>query len=100
MLSSRKRFRYGGGPEPDRCFVEGAGPDEALKQLDELMSGDVLKDYYLAHAAQGDFCERLGRREQARRAFEQALVLTEQGPERRYLIRRIDALADASLDTN
>lgn len=68
------------------------GPAEALERVDELIDTGDLQAYYLAYAARGDFCERLGQRESARQAFETALALTEQGPERRYLARRLRAL--------
>lgn len=68
------------------------GPAEALERVDELIDTGGLQGYYLAYAARGDFCERLGQREPARQAFETALALTEQGPEQRYLARRLRAL--------
>jgi RNA polymerase sigma-70 factor (ECF subfamily) len=37
-------------------------------------------------------CRRLGRTAQARAAYEQALALTRQEPERRYLQRRLAEL--------
>lgn len=68
------------------------GPAEALERVDELIETGGLRGYYLVYAARGDFCERLGQREPARQAFETALALTEQGPEQRYLARRLRAL--------
>jgi len=51
-----------------------------------------LEQYYLAHAARADLCRRLGRTAEARVAYERALALTRQEPERRFLARRLAEL--------
>ncbi|WP_020484077.1 tetratricopeptide repeat protein [Methylomonas sp. MK1] len=43
----------------------------------------------LAHAARADLYRRLGRTADAISAYEQALTLTRQEPERRFLARRL-----------
>jgi RNA polymerase sigma-70 factor (ECF subfamily) len=58
-----------------------------------LARGD-LSEYRLAHAARADLCRRLGQRADARSAYERALSLTVQEPERRFLLRRLAELAD------
>jgi RNA polymerase sigma-70 factor (ECF subfamily) len=68
------------------------GPAAGLALVDELLGRGVLTDYRLAHAARADLCRRLGRRDEARAAYERALALTRQGPEQRFLQRRLDAL--------
>jgi hypothetical protein len=45
-----------------------------------------------AHSARADLCRRLGRTEDATAAYERALGLTRQEPERRFLERRLAAL--------
>ncbi|WP_435104468.1 RNA polymerase sigma factor [Arhodomonas sp. AD133] len=70
------------------------GPEAGLARLDVLLDGPGLGDYHLAHAARADLCRRLGRHTEAATHYRQALALTEQGPEQRFLERRL-----AELDT-
>ncbi|QOY70406.1 RNA polymerase sigma factor [Pseudomonas sp. OST1909] len=56
-----------------------------------LQRGD-LHDYHLAHSARGEFCRQLGRVEEARAAYEKALSLTQQTPEKRFIMRRLAEL--------
>lgn len=65
------------------------GPDAGLRLIDDLFARGELQAYHLAHAARADFCRRLGRTDDARRAYKQALGLTRQEPERRFLERRL-----------
>ena len=69
------------------------GPAAGLALVDALLARGELHDYRLAHAARADFCRRLGRDDEARAAYECALALTHQEPERRFLERRLAALA-------
>jgi RNA polymerase sigma-70 factor (ECF subfamily) len=69
------------------------GPAAGLALVDALLARGELHDYRLAHAARADFCRRLGRDDEARAAYERALALTHQEPERRFLERRLAALA-------
>jgi RNA polymerase sigma-70 factor (ECF subfamily) len=48
-----------------------------------------LADYPYLHAARADLLRRLGRVEEARLAYERALTLTANAPERRFLERRM-----------
>ena len=48
-----------------------------------------LDGYRHFHSARADLLRRLGRREEARDAYLRALELTEDGPERRFLERRL-----------
>ncbi len=66
------------------------GPAQGLGEVDELM--DELPDYSLAHAARADFLRRLGRKEEARAAYQKALDLAKHEPERRFLEKRIREL--------
>ncbi|MEZ5613320.1 MAG: RNA polymerase sigma factor [Rhodocyclaceae bacterium] len=70
------------------------GPSAGLALVDALLAGGELHDYRFAHAARADMCRRLGRNEEAREAYRQALALTRQGPEQRFLARRLAALGD------
>jgi RNA polymerase sigma-70 factor (ECF subfamily) len=68
------------------------GAEAGLAELDRLLAGGELDKYQLAHAARADFCRRLGRHAEARVAYERALRLTQQGPARRFLEKRLAAL--------
>ena len=65
------------------------GPVAGLALIDALLARGELRDYHLAHAARADLCRRLGRATEARAAYERALALARQEPERRYLQRRL-----------
>ncbi len=56
------------------------------------MASGALSDYRLAHSARADLLRRVGRKPEARAAYERSLELTEQGPERRFLERRLAEL--------
>jgi RNA polymerase sigma-70 factor (ECF subfamily) len=62
--------------------------------IDAILSRGDLQDYYLAHSARGEFLRRLGRQELARHAFERALSLAKQEPERRFLRKRLTEVCD------
>ncbi|MFO0891348.1 MAG: RNA polymerase sigma factor [Isosphaeraceae bacterium] len=65
------------------------GPERGLGLIDRILARGELTDYHLAHAARADLCRRLGRRDQARAAYEQALALASQQAERRFLSGRL-----------
>jgi RNA polymerase sigma-70 factor (ECF subfamily) len=69
------------------------GPDVGLSLIDAILARGDLADYPPAHAARADLCRRLGRAADARAAYERALGLTRQEPERRYFRRRLAELA-------
>ncbi len=68
------------------------GFEAGLVLVDDLLNDPSLKNYHLAHAARADFCRRLGRVAEARRAYERALALAQQDSERRFLSRRLAEL--------
>jgi RNA polymerase sigma-70 factor (ECF subfamily) len=68
------------------------GPEAGLIQIDTLLAHGGLANYSLAHAARADMFRRLGRAEEAKSAYEKALALTQQEPERRFLRERIRQL--------
>jgi RNA polymerase sigma-70 factor, ECF subfamily len=65
------------------------GPAAGLALIDALLAGGDLADYHLAHAARAELCRRLGRMAEARAAYERALSLARQEPERRFLMQRL-----------
>lgn len=69
------------------------GPAAGLALIDALFARGELADYHLAHAARADLLRRLGRDAEARAAYERALVLARQEPERRFLEKRLTELA-------
>jgi RNA polymerase sigma-70 factor, ECF subfamily len=65
------------------------GVAAGLAIIDGILDRGDLRDYYLAHSARGEFLRRLGRQEEARVAFERALSLAQQEPEKRFLRKKI-----------
>ncbi|MBE8592957.1 RNA polymerase sigma factor [Pseudomonas sp. MAFF 301449] len=72
------------------------GPLAGLQQVEAILARGELLDYHLAHSARGEFCRRLGRGEDARVAYEKALSLTQQIPEKRFLESRLAELKSSS----
>lgn len=68
------------------------GPAAGLALVDAILVRGELQDYRLAHAARADLYRRLGRTAEARSAYQRALELTRQEPERRFLERRLREL--------
>jgi len=72
------------------------GPQAGLELVDAILARGDLVDYHLAHSARGELCRRLGNLDGARASYEQALGLTRQAPERRFLERRLEELSKNS----
>lgn len=73
------------------------GPEAGLRLIDDLLanesrSREVLVDYHLTHSARADLLRRLGRKAEAAAAYRRALDLTQQDPERRFLLSRLSEL--------
>jgi RNA polymerase sigma-70 factor (ECF subfamily) len=68
------------------------GPEAGLVLVEGILARGDLADYHLAHSVRADLCRRLGRAAEARAAYERALALTRQEPERRFLERRLREL--------
>jgi len=73
------------------AVAEAQGLDAGLAIADAL--AEALADYPYLHATRADLLRRLERPEEARAAYERALALTADGPERRFLERRLAELA-------
>jgi RNA polymerase sigma-70 factor (ECF subfamily) len=65
------------------------GPLAGLTLVEGILARGELLEYHLAHSARAEFCRQLGRVEQARAAYERALELTQQAPERRFIEARL-----------
>ena len=70
------------------------GPQAGLAIIDAVLAEGMLADYRFAHSARADLLRRLGRTAEASAAYAQALALTQQEPERRFLERRLRELAN------
>ena len=68
------------------------GPLAGLELIDSILARGELSDYPLAHSARAELSRRLGKTVEARAAYERALALTHQEPERRFLERRLAEL--------
>lgn len=69
------------------------GPQAGLPLIGAILARGDLAGYHLAHAAQADMHRRAGSIPEARAAYMRALALVQQGPERRYLERRLRELS-------
>jgi RNA polymerase sigma-70 factor (ECF subfamily) len=67
------------------AVAEADGPAAALAIVDQL----DLPDYQYWHSTRAELLRRLGRRDEARAAYQRALDLARTAPERRFLERRI-----------
>jgi RNA polymerase sigma-70 factor (ECF subfamily) len=67
------------------AVAEAEGPEAGLRIVDGL----ELDDYHYLHATRGELLRRLGREDEARVAYEQALALVHDDAERRLLERRL-----------
>lgn len=68
------------------------GPEAGLTLIDHILARGELADYQLAHSARAELCRRLGRMAGAIESYERALELTSQGPQRRFIERRLAEL--------
>ena len=64
------------------------GPAAGLARVDTLADEPLLKNYHLLPSVRGDLLAKLGRRDEARAAFEMAAGLTRNARERALLLRR------------
>jgi RNA polymerase sigma-70 factor (ECF subfamily) len=73
------------------ALAEVEGPGAALDILDGL----DLSDYHLSHAAQADVLRRLGRHDEAARAYARAAALAASDAERTFLTDRVESMRTA-----
>jgi RNA polymerase sigma-70 factor (ECF subfamily) len=71
-----------------------AGPAEALTLIEAILERGNLTEYHLAHAIQADLYRQLGNLDSARRAYQRALKLAQQEPERRFIEQRLAELSE------
>jgi RNA polymerase sigma-70 factor (ECF subfamily) len=70
------------------AVAEVEGPEAALQIVDAL----VLADYQYLHSTRAELLRRVGRTDEARTAYERALELARNEPERRFIESRIEEL--------
>jgi len=68
------------------------GPEHGLALIDAILARGDLQEYHLTHAARADLFRRLGRKAEARAAYERALALAVEEPERLLIQRRVREL--------
>jgi RNA polymerase sigma-70 factor (ECF subfamily) len=68
------------------------GPEAGLQLIDRILGRGELGNYQLAHSARGELLRRAGKTSDALTAFQQALALAQQEPEKRFLAARIRQL--------
>jgi RNA polymerase sigma-70 factor (ECF subfamily) len=68
------------------------GPAAGLTLIDAILARGDLAGFHLAHSARAELCRRLGKSAEARGAYQRALALARQEPERRFLERRLAEL--------
>jgi RNA polymerase sigma-70 factor, ECF subfamily len=78
------------------AVAELKGPKAGLAVLDGL----ELDGYRYYHSTRADLLRRLGRDDEARAAYTRALELTESGPERQFLERRVTGLFERAQDVD
>jgi predicted RNA polymerase sigma factor len=69
------------------------GPAAGLAIVDALRSDKALRQYQWLPSVRGDLLEKLGRRDEARVAFEQAAALAGNQREKALLLERVDRLS-------
>ena len=73
-----------------------AGAEAALPLVEELERSGALAGYHHLPAAKAGLLRRLGRHREAAESYREALALAGNGPERRFLSRRLEEAAAAS----
>ncbi len=68
------------------------GPAIGLDLIDRILGRGELAEYHLLHAARAELLRRLEKRDEARFAYQRALELAQQEPERRFLMKRLAEL--------
>jgi RNA polymerase sigma-70 factor, ECF subfamily len=76
------------------AVAESDGPEAGLRIIDRL----GLEDFRYLHATRAELLRRLGRFREARDAYRRARQLTDNGPERRFLERRLTELSTTGWD--
>ena len=65
------------------------GPQAALAILERLQKNEKLSSSHIIYSARAEFSKRLGLKDKAIKAYEQAIELARQEPEKRYLKQQL-----------
>jgi len=68
------------------------GPKAGLMVIDCLLEDKKLTAYHFIYAAQAEFLKKLGLKDQAINAYQRAIELVQQAPEKRYLKQQLSDL--------
>lgn len=68
------------------------GPEAGLVVIQSILERGDLADYHFAYSASADLYRRLGRKDEAVAAYQRALALAKQDPERRFVEKRLREL--------
>jgi RNA polymerase sigma-70 factor (ECF subfamily) len=74
------------------------GPEAGLAALCQLEDDPLIATYPYFASSRADFLRRLGQREDARLAYQEAVLLTDNQAERDFLIRRLEELEGRAPD--
>lgn len=69
------------------------GPAAGLTLVDDLLARGELDRYPWIYSVRADLLRRLGQKDAARKAYQEAIALTQLAPERRFLEKRIRELS-------
>lgn len=69
------------------------GPQTGVELVDTILARGDLENHGPAHTARAELCRQLERRDEAVSAYGRPLTLVRQGPERRYLERRLRGMS-------
>lgn len=69
------------------------GAEEGIREVDVLLEDGHFKDSPIPHTVRAELLQRAGRAIEARQAYETALPLIQQAPERRYVEAKLAELA-------
>jgi RNA polymerase sigma-70 factor (ECF subfamily) len=67
-----------------------AGPERALRLIDDLAASGDLEQYHLLHAARADLLRQMRSNDEAAKSYQRALELVSNESERRFLERRLN----------
>jgi RNA polymerase sigma-70 factor (ECF subfamily) len=73
------------------ALAEVSGVEVALAEVDSL-DAEALQEFASYHAVRADLLRRLGRHQEARRAYDAALALISTPAEREWMLRRRDSI--------
>ncbi len=68
------------------------GPRAGVMLIEAILQRGELTDYHLAHAARADLLRKLGDHAAAKIAYQNAINMVKQEPERRFLLSRLASL--------